>query len=71
MAPAVTILNGDGSELLPTLVHSSPPEERLAVIFDGEKRKAAYTTYKKIQRRVHLAVFDDTDHQRFANLIAR
>jgi len=39
------------------------------VIFDGEKRKQAYKTYRKIAGRTHLAVFDDTDHQRFALLL--
>ena len=50
---------------IPKLVHSAPAGERIAVIFDGEKRRAAYQTYKKVRDRVHLAIFDDSFHERF------
>ena len=66
MAPDIVIANGDGSELVPKLLNEAPPAERIAVIFDGEKRKNAHKTYKKVAARVLLAIFDDTDHQKFA-----
>ena len=59
-APAVRLITGDGASLVPQLVAEAPPGERLAVVFDGEKRFAAYRTFQRIRARVALAVFDDS-----------
>lgn len=64
-APNIRQVVGDGSIELPKLVNAAPPSERIAVIFDGEKRRAAYQTYTQIAHKVHLAVFDDSYHERF------
>ena len=64
-APSIVHAVGDGSVLVPELVRKAPPTERLAVIFDGEKRRKAYKTYKTISDRVHLAIFDDSFHETF------
>lgn len=41
-------VEGDGSVLVPHIVSEAPAGERIAVIFDGEKRRAAYATYRKV-----------------------
>ena len=43
------------------LVAAAPPGERLAVIFDGEKRQTAYETFARVRGRLALAAFDDTN----------
>ena len=68
-APSIVHAVGDGSVLVPELVRKASHTERLAVIFDGEKRHKAYRTYKKISDRVHLAIFDDSFHERFHNFL--
>ena len=47
----IRMVTGDGSVEVPRLVNSAPPSERIAVIFDGEKRRAAYQTYLKVKGR--------------------
>lgn len=64
-APSVTLLTGDGSQLVPEVVGKEADPRRVAVIFDGEKRFQAYETYKKVRGRVALAVFDDSIFQNF------
>mmetsp|Transcript_12284 Transcript_12284/g.32136 ORF Transcript_12284/g.32136 Transcript_12284/m.32136 type:complete len:441 (-) Transcript_12284:353-1675(-) len=77
MAPGVRRLDGDGSVLLPQLVGNLTRAEaaRTMVIFDGEKRTAAYLkTYTKIRHKVALAVFDDTnlsDGPNFKRMLAQ
>jgi len=62
LAPGVTLLDGDGSQLLPSILGTvDPVEERIAVVFDGEKRFKAYETYSKIRDKVAVAIFDDTN----------
>ena len=63
MAPDIVQLNGDGRTIIPSLLGSLSPTEaaRIAVIFDGEKRLAAYETFKQIRHRIALAVFDDSN----------
>ena len=63
LAPQVRQLDGDGSTIIPTLIGAMSDAEaaRTLVIFDGEKRYAAYATYQKIQARVAAAIFDDTN----------
>ena len=72
-AAPTTVLQvlGDGSVEVPRLVRGAPPSERIAVIFDGEKRRAAYQTYLKVRSRVHLAIFDDSYHERFPTFLDR
>ena len=41
LAPGILQVTGDGSKLVPEHVASAPPGERIAIIFDGEKRRAA------------------------------
>jgi len=67
--PTMRLMTGDGSQLVPQLVRDADPTERVAVIFDGEKRHKAYATYKQVASRVHLAVFDDSFHERFHNFL--
>ena len=62
---SVRQVTGDGSILVPELVRAAPAGERIAVIFDGEKRRAAYRTYSQIRRLVHLAIFDDAFYEKF------
>ena len=61
--PQIRLLDGDGSVLLPSLVANMTDAEARTtmVVFDGEKRAAAWKTYKKLADRVALAVFDDTN----------
>ena len=63
MAPQVAIVDGDGSKLIPKMVDAMSPQEaaRTMVIFDGEKRVQAHTTFKKIRDRVAFAAFDDSE----------
>ena len=49
-------VEGDGSVLVPQIVSEAPAGERIAVIFDGEKRRAAYATYRKVCTRVRRAL---------------
>lgn len=60
----VTQLEGDGAALVPQLINamSDVDAAHTAVVFDGEKRLEAWATYRKLHRRVALAVFDDTDN---------
>ena len=59
----VTLLDGDGTEILPNLTLGLTPREaqQTMVIFDGEKRFGAWGTYEKIKKKVAVAVFDDTN----------
>jgi hypothetical protein len=61
-APAVRQLDGDGSILVPQLIGQMSQHDaaRTLVVFDGEKRQAAYKTYRTVQARIAAAVFDDT-----------
>lgn len=61
LAPAVRQITGDGHVVTPQVVREAPPDERLAVIFDGTKRHDAYLTYLKVKSRVAFAAFDDTN----------
>ena len=63
--PSIRQVTGDGSQLIPKLVRRADTKERIAVIFDGEKRQAAYKTYMKVAKRAHLVIFDDAFHERF------
>jgi len=62
IAPSIRQFDGDGAQLVPGLVKgmSRDAAARSLVIFDGEKRDAAYETYKKIRHRVAAAIFDDS-----------
>ena len=65
-APGVIQVEGDGAVLVPQLVAKARRNgERVAVIFDGEKRRAAYKTYEKVRDQIHLVVFDDSYHENF------
>ena len=66
MAPRVRQLDGDGSAIVPQLVGDMRSEDaaKTLVVFDGEKRDAAYKTFSKIAQKVAAAVFDDTDVDR-------
>ena len=66
MAPRVRQLDGDGSAIVPQLVGNMTSEDaaKTLVVFDGEKRDAAYKTFSKIAQKVAAAVFDDTDADR-------
>lgn len=60
--PAGDIVLGDGARVLPDLAKAIGGEQghRVAVIFDGEKRFGAFTTFEKLEEHVAFAVFDDT-----------
>jgi len=62
LAPEITIIDGDGSIIIPDLISRMNEEEqsKTLVMFDGEKRFEAFETYNKIKNVVGLAVFDDT-----------
>ena len=60
-APSITLVDGDGRTEVLNAVARAPSGERLAVIFDGEKRLTAYETFKQVRKRVALAVFDDSN----------
>jgi len=61
MAPGVALLNGDGAKLLPEILSKAEANDRIAVIFDGEKRFQAWETYLKIRHKLVFAIFDDTN----------
>lgn len=61
LSPGVVQIDGDGSVEVPKLVASLPADERVVVIFDGEKRNQAWDTYQKIKDRTVFTVFDDTN----------
>ena len=63
-APSVELLEGDGSALLPALLANVSDPSKVAVVFDGEKRFAAYRTFERIRARVALAVFDDSPNNK-------
>ena len=67
MAPGVTIVDGDGSKLIPRMVHDMTPSEaaRTMVIFDGEKRVQAHRTFKEIRDKIAFAAFDDSEVPEF------
>ena len=46
-APNVRLVDADGRSAVLDAVQSAPANERLAVIFDGEKRLAAYETFRQ------------------------
>ena len=60
-APEVTLIDGDGRAEVQRLVRASHGSERLAVIFDGEKRQTAYETFTTVKSKLVLAAFDDTN----------
>ena len=66
MAPRVRQLDGDGSVIVPQLVGDMTSEDaaKTLVVFDGEKRDAAYKTFSKIAHKIAVAVFDDTNADR-------
>ena len=43
------------------LVKAAPAGEKVAVIFDGEKRQTAYETFQLVRTRIAFAAFDDTN----------
>lgn len=59
----VTLLDGDGSKLIPELVAGMTDKQasKTMVIFDGEKRFAAYKTFYKIKDKVAVVIFDDSN----------
>jgi len=59
--PSVRLIDGDGRAEVVKLVRALPPNERVAVIFDGEKRLSAYTTFRLVKKDIALAVFDDSN----------
>ena len=61
LAPQVKLVDADGRAAVVAAVREAPPSERLAVIFDGEKRQTAYTTFGLVKPRVALAAFDDSN----------
>lgn len=61
LAPAVRQVDGDGRAEVLRLVGAAAAGERLAVIFDGEKRQTAYATFRRVKQRIALGVFDDTN----------
>jgi len=61
LAPGVSLVDADGRASVVELVRRAPPKERLAVIFDGEKRQTAYETFTLVKSRLALAAFDDTN----------
>ena len=61
LAPQLTMVDADGRASVIKLVNAAPKDEKLAVIFDGEKRHTAYETYLSVKQRVSLAAFDDSN----------
>lgn len=61
--PGMRLLTGDGSALVPSVVANMSDAEaaRTMVIFDGEKRFDAWPTWKQVQTRVAIGIFDDTN----------
>ena len=72
LAPGVQLVDADGRASVLELVRKAPASERLAVIFDGEKRQTAYQTFQLVKSRIALAAFDDTnlDDGAFPQLLA-
>ena len=62
-APDIRLMDGDGAQLVPQRARELAPRERVLVIFDGEKRMAAYRTYSKCKQDVAVAVFDDSQYK--------
>ena len=60
-APEIALIDADGREAVQRLVRDAPASERIAVIFDGEKRQTAYTTFGMVKPKIVLAAFDDTN----------
>ena len=71
LAPSVRQVDDDGRAAVVRLVREAPAGERLAVIFDGEKRATAYETFAMVKPRLALAAFDDTnlDGEHFPRLL--
>ena len=71
MAPVVRLLNGDGRKWIPELLkdvkQGSKEAQSTMVIFDGEKRFAAYKTFNSIRDKVALAIFDDVNVGQYSN----
>ena len=63
MAPRVKLLTGDGSQLVPEVLNRLAPDERerTMVIFDGEKRFRAWSTWEKVRDKAAMAIFDDSN----------
>ena len=63
MAPRVKLLTGDGSQLVPEVLNGLAPDERerTMVIFDGEKRFRAWSTWEKVRDKAAMAIFDDSN----------
>ena len=61
LAPNIRLVDDDGRKAVLKLVHEAPADERIAVIFDGEKRATAYETFALVKPRLTLAAFDDTN----------
>jgi hypothetical protein len=61
LAPSVALVDGDGRKAVLELVKKAPAGERIAVIFDGEKRHTAYETFRLIRGSIALAAFDDSN----------
>ena len=60
--PHIALVDGDGrAEVMRAVASASNAGERSAVIFDGEKRRTAYSTFLRVKARVALAVFDDSN----------
>jgi len=62
----VAIVDGDGRQLVQAIARRRGAAERVAVIFDGEKRQTAYETFRSIKGHLTLGVFDDTNLDRGA-----
>ena len=73
LAPSVSHVDADGRQSVVQLVRQAAPGERIAVIFDGEKRQTAYETFRLVRDRIALAAFDDTnlDDGAFPRLVCR
>lgn len=48
-APSISLVDDDGRRAVIEAVKSLPSDERVAVIFDGEKRMTAYETFKQVR----------------------
>lgn len=63
-APGIALYDGDGHELVPSIIDAFGPEvaARTLVMFDGEKRIGAYNrTYMLVRDKVAVGAFDDSD----------
>ena len=63
LAPSAVLITADGAVEVPRLLNKLSSEEaaRTMVIFDGEKRLDAWSTFLKVREKVALAIFDDTN----------